>query len=266
MIFGYTGIDYSSPTLYSALSNLVPAFTFILSTIFRVEKLNLRSRSSQAKLLGTILSITGAITVTLYKGLPLIIIQPHSSFEQLLILSPQSNWLIGGFFLTAGWFLMSIWYIFLATAVKEFPEKIIVTFFYCVFATINSAIFALIGERGSVWRLRHGIEYAAVVYAAIVGSVVSTLVHAWCLRIKGPIYVSVFKPFGIVVAVIMSVIILGDTLYIGSVIGSVVLSIGFYAVLWGNFKEERTIEDTDTHSRSLESSHEPLLSVNSNRQ
>ncbi|GKU96966.1 hypothetical protein SLEP1_g10146 [Rubroshorea leprosula] len=33
-ILGYKGIGYSSPTLSSAISNLVPAFTFILAIIF----------------------------------------------------------------------------------------------------------------------------------------------------------------------------------------------------------------------------------------
>ncbi|KAF3958325.1 hypothetical protein CMV_016756 [Castanea mollissima] len=32
---GYIGIEYSSPTLASAISNLTPAFTFILAVIFR---------------------------------------------------------------------------------------------------------------------------------------------------------------------------------------------------------------------------------------
>jgi drug/metabolite transporter (DMT)-like permease len=31
----FTGVSYSSPTLASAMSNLVPAFTFLLAVIFR---------------------------------------------------------------------------------------------------------------------------------------------------------------------------------------------------------------------------------------
>ena len=31
----FTGVSYSSPTLASAMSNLVPAFTFVLAVFFR---------------------------------------------------------------------------------------------------------------------------------------------------------------------------------------------------------------------------------------
>ncbi|OWM71566.1 hypothetical protein CDL15_Pgr005753 [Punica granatum] len=34
-MIGYTGIAYSSPTLASAISTLLPAFTFILAILFR---------------------------------------------------------------------------------------------------------------------------------------------------------------------------------------------------------------------------------------
>lgn len=34
-MFGFKGIDYSSPTMASAMSNLTPAFTFALAILFR---------------------------------------------------------------------------------------------------------------------------------------------------------------------------------------------------------------------------------------
>lgn len=39
-IFGYAGIQYSSPTLGTAMLNLVPGFTFILAIIFRSSLLS----------------------------------------------------------------------------------------------------------------------------------------------------------------------------------------------------------------------------------
>jgi hypothetical protein len=72
-----------------------------------MEKLEWSSSSSQAKLLGTIVSITGASVVTFYKGPP-IMMTPSSS---QLLLSPQSSWILGGILLTADAFSYSAWYI-----------------------------------------------------------------------------------------------------------------------------------------------------------
>ena len=37
----------------------------------------------------------------------------------------------------------------------------------------------------------------------------------WCVHQKGPVFVAMFKPVGIVVAIAMGVIFLGDTFYMG---------------------------------------------------
>ena len=43
----------------------------------------------------------------------------------------------------------------------------------------------------------------------------STVVHTWGLHLKGPVYVSNFKPLSIAIAAAMTVIFLGDALYLG---------------------------------------------------
>jgi drug/metabolite transporter (DMT)-like permease len=45
LIVGCKGIEYSSPTLASAISNLTPAFTFTLAVIFRFHLFFFRFRS-----------------------------------------------------------------------------------------------------------------------------------------------------------------------------------------------------------------------------
>ncbi|TXG53329.1 hypothetical protein EZV62_022498 [Acer yangbiense] len=105
----FTGVNYSSPTLGSAMANLVPAFTFLLAVIFRMEKLDLRSLRSQIKVMGTLVSILGALIVTFYKGPSIGAAEPmqpqvqpqSSSLTNLLVTT--NNWVIGGIlFTTAG--------------------------------------------------------------------------------------------------------------------------------------------------------------------
>lgn len=78
-----------------------------------MEKLALRSLSTRAKLIGTIVSISGAMVVVLYKG-PIVLSSTSSSSSLRALLSlesSQSDWVIGGVLLTAENLLISIWYI-----------------------------------------------------------------------------------------------------------------------------------------------------------
>lgn len=72
--------------------------------------MNLKSSSSQAKLLGTIVSIAGAFIVTFYKGPSLLrATSLSSSSNQLLLL--RSDWVVGGFLLAADCMCASAWLI-----------------------------------------------------------------------------------------------------------------------------------------------------------
>ncbi|GLT35474.1 hypothetical protein SLA2020_099230 [Shorea laevis] len=163
-ILGYKGIEYSSPTLASSISNLTPAFKFILAIFFKMEKVAFRSSSTQAKMIGTIVSISGAFVAVLYKGLTVFSSAPPVLLQWHLGSSSLSNWLIGGLLLVAQYLLFSIWYI-----VQGFISSII------------------------------------------------RVVMTWCLHLKGPVYIAIFKPLAIAIAAIMSALFLGEALHLGSV-------------------------------------------------
>ncbi|XP_024928632.2 WAT1-related protein At3g28050-like isoform X2 [Ziziphus jujuba] len=260
-IMGYTGINYSSPTLASAISNLVPAFTFILAVIFRMEKVVLRRKSSQAKILGTVVSITGAFLVTLYKGPPIVRFpSPSLSLHQPPSNQVHSNWAIGGLLLTAEYILVPLWYIIQAQIMKEYPNELTVIFFYNLCVSLVAGVVCLITETNpNAWKLRLDIALLSVVCSGIFGSFLNNTVHAWALRLKGPVFVAMFKPLSIAIAVALGVLFLGDTLYLGSLIGATIISVGFYTVMWGKAKEEMA-EDSEVHSlESLPTHKVPLL-------
>lgn len=56
---------------------------------------------------------------------------------------------------------------------------------------------------------------AGVFKQAIFGSAFQVGVSTWCLHRRGPVFVSMFKPLGIAIAVVAGVIFLGDTFYLG---------------------------------------------------
>ncbi|KAB2034066.1 hypothetical protein ES319_D04G059500v1 [Gossypium barbadense] len=251
-VCAYKGIDYSNPTLASTIRNLSPAFTFILAVLFRLERVALRSSTSQAKIMGTIASISGVLLVVLYKG-PQVFSSPSPS-STLLQLS-YSNWVIGGILLAVAYLLFSIRYIIQTQVMEIYPAELLVALFYNICAAIISAPVSLIAESElSSWMLRPSVAVIAVLYSGVLQAF-STFAISWGLHLKGPVYIAIFKPVSIAIAAFMSAIFLGDSLYLGSIIGAIIISIGFYAVIWGKAKEDE---------RTTSSSKVPLLKVEEN--
>jgi hypothetical protein len=75
-----------------------------------MEKLAAKSRSSNAKVIGSMVSIAGAFVLTFYKGPS---IMNSSSLHQPIgfLMSVNSSWAIAGIILIFDYFFVSIWYI-----------------------------------------------------------------------------------------------------------------------------------------------------------
>ncbi|KAF5726761.1 WAT1-related protein [Tripterygium wilfordii] len=258
-VFGYAGINYSSPTLGTAMLNLVPGFTFVFAISFRMEKLDWRTSTSLAKLMGTIVSISGAFIVTYWKGPSLL--RTVSSLNLLnQLVSQESNWIIGGLLLALDCLMTSAWVILQALVLKKYPSELVVVFYYCFFVAIQSFIVCLFVEREpGAWSLVPDVKLIAVLYSGVFGSAFQVGICTWCLRKTGPVFISMFKPLGIVIAVVVGVVFQGDYFYLGSLVGATVIVIGFYAVMWGKAKEEKTRADSGLRSLESSSRKVPLL-------
>ncbi|KAF3431309.1 hypothetical protein FNV43_RR26040 [Rhamnella rubrinervis] len=248
-ILKYVGLGLSSPILATAISDLTPAFVFITAVISRMEVLDLRMKSSRAKSIGTIISIAGALIVTLYKGLPIVATSPApywpSIFLKELPLSLSiSNWVIGGFLLLVQSFSLAIVYVVRAWVIRDYPAELMASLISCIFVTIISTAVALIAERSdpSAWKLKSNTELIAIGFNAAFAVGLRTAVHFWAIRKKGPVFVAMFKPLRIVLALFMGLIFLSETIYLGRVIGGVIISIGFYTVIWGKAREDKVVE------------------------
>nr|XP_017217970.1 PREDICTED: WAT1-related protein At3g28050-like [Daucus carota subsp. sativus] len=253
-ITGYKGIQYASPTLASSMLNLIPGFTFILTIIFRLEKAEIRSSSARAKIIGTLVSVLGAFIVTLYNGPR--ILKSTSSLNATQKLTQSQDWVIGGLLLAMTSVFASLFVIAQALILKKHTSKLVVSLFYSSTIAILSAILSLIIDKDlSAWSLQSNVRIMAVVYTGLFGATFQVTISSWCMQRTGPLFVVMFQPLGIVISSIVGVMFLGDAFYLGSLVGSVVIIVGVYTVIWG-ISEERKISE----AKSISS---PLLQDNS---
>lgn len=263
----YTGVGYSSPVLASVMADLSPAFTFLLAILFRYEKPEVRQVSSHAKCIGTVLSIVGALMVTMYKG------EASGGGSELedkakgptggSFVSEDDKWLLGGTLLAGGSFCVSLIFNVKTWIMKEYPEVVMTATISCGLVVMLSTMVALVAERNhaQAWTLQPDMELAAILYSGLIVVSMRSITHIWACGKKGPVYVAMFTPLGMVMALAMGLLFLGESLSLGSVIGGGVISIGFYGVLWGQAQQEKMAFETKVICSSVSSSSNavPLL-------
>ncbi|KOM54022.1 hypothetical protein LR48_Vigan09g268100 [Vigna angularis] len=249
-------IALTSVTFTTAISNLIPALTFIISLSFGLERLNLKTAGGKAKIIGTITGISGAMILTFLKGPEVQML----SFHMNLFNHPSGNvvhphatsgvmTIFGALASVASNVSYALWLIIQAKMSERYPCPYSSTALMSLMGALLSVSYAFCVERDlSQWRLGWNIRLLTVAYAGIVVSGVMVAVISWCVRARGPLFVSIFSPLMLVVVAFAGSTILDEKLYLGSIIGSVMIICGLYVVLWGKSKEMKKNQPVPSES------------------
>ncbi|EEF34167.1 Auxin-induced protein 5NG4, putative [Ricinus communis] len=231
----FEGLFLTSSTATTAMTNLIPAITFVMAAIFGMEKVNIRNLRSIAKIIGTVICVTGAISMALLKGPKLLnskLLPPMSTLS-----SEGDNWLLGCIFLFGSSCFWSFWMILQVPISESCPDHLYSSAWMGFLATIESAIIALSLEKnGAAWKLNSYLEMGCCLYAGV-GLAVSFFLQAWCISQRGPLFSAMFNPLCTVITAIIAAIFLHEETYLGSLIGALAVIIGLYVVLWGKAKD-----------------------------
>ncbi|KAF5454213.1 hypothetical protein F2P56_023895, partial [Juglans regia] len=259
----FEGLKYSSPTIGCALTNTLPAFTFILAVLFGQEYVGIMTKPGQAKVMGTILCVGGALLLSFYHGHTINIVESsiHWTYAENMETkssgssTSQGNFILGPFFLISSSLCWAMWFILQARMSERFPAPFTNTTLMCFMASIECGSIALISKHDiSAWSLSDPVRLIASLYTGIVCSAIAFALSSWAIQMKGPLYVSVFSPLLLVVVAISSWALLREQLYVGTALGSLLIVMGLYAVLWGKNREmirPSVIEDQTAASRKL---------------
>nr|TKW24742.1 hypothetical protein SEVIR_3G069900v2 [Setaria viridis] len=237
-------MKFTSATVASASSNSMPVVTICLALLLRMEVVKLRSLSGTAKVAGVALCLAGVFILAFYTGPALSPVNPHRAFAVAHAtnskIPSRMTWIKGTFFMVLANVTWALWIVLQSALLKEYPNKMLVTVTQCVFSTVQSFVVAVVAEKDfSKWNLRLDISFIAIVYTGFVVTGVSYYLQAWCMEMKGPVFLAMWNPLCFVFTIFCSSFFLGEIVHLGSIVGGALLVGGLYSVLWAKSRETR---------------------------
>ncbi|KAA0050295.1 WAT1-related protein [Cucumis melo var. makuwa] len=254
----YTGMKYTTATFAAAMCNVLPAFVFLMAWACRLEKVNIWKRGSQAKIVGTIVTVGGAMIMTFIRGpmLNLPWTKPnHPSSSSSSSSKNHQDQIKGSLMIAIGCICQSAFIILQAITLKLYPAELSLTALICLVATVGGCLVALVMERGnpSAWALHFDSQLLSVVYAGVICSGVTYYIQGMVMQIKGPVFVTAFNPLSMIFVAIMSSFILSEIMLLGRIVGAVTIITGLYLVLWGKRKDRLLVKsDSDSKQQMTE--------------
>ncbi|KAL5996989.1 hypothetical protein ACLOJK_007915 [Asimina triloba] len=186
-----------------------------------------------AKIVGTLFSLAGVTIMTLYKGsavknIGTAFIHIESST------AIHGDWIRGSILVVFSCISWSIWYIMQAVILKRYPAQLSLTTWMSFVGGAQSAFFtAFVAHKPKAWSIGFNIDLWNTIYAGIVISGLVVFIQLCCTEEKGPVFVTMFNPLGTVLVAVLAYFVLGEKLYLGSIIGGVIVMFGLYLLLWG---------------------------------
>ncbi|XP_010543988.1 PREDICTED: WAT1-related protein At1g60050 [Tarenaya hassleriana] len=265
----FMGLSYSSPIVVCAMGLQTPALSYLLSLALGKAKLEWERTTTRGKVIGTLVSLTGAMVEVIYLG-PYTRPSPSSSPNSLLsrhlvFFKNSDNWVLGCFLLACASLSVSAWNFIQVDTVRKYPQVMKVVAAYSLAGTVQCSIFSAIMESDlNAWKLKPNMDLMLIIATGIFGSIIRTSVHVKCAKLKGPYYVPLFKPFGILWATIFGTSFFVNSLHYGSVLGATVAGIGYLMIMWGQVHEEEDKNHMNQKGEIINNTQEtvPLLREN----
>ncbi|XP_066380998.1 WAT1-related protein At4g01440-like [Miscanthus floridulus] len=88
-------------------------------------------------------------------------------------------------------------------------------------------------RHASVWIITKKLEIVTILYSGIMASAAGFLLMTWCVHKRGPVFTAAFIPIVQIMVSVIDFFFLHEQLYLGSVLGSVLMIFGLYLLLWG---------------------------------
>ncbi|KAK7353170.1 hypothetical protein VNO80_18610 [Phaseolus coccineus] len=264
--FTFLGMQYTSASFASAIMNAVPSVTFVLAVILRLERVNVKEVRSLAKVIGTLVTFSGALLMTLYKGPEFNLFHSANTTHHDGTHSPQvvKHWLSGTLFLLLGCVAWSSFFILQSITLKRYPAELSLSSLVCLSGVVQASVVAIVATRHSglqAWALGWDFRLYGPLYTGIITSGVTYYAQGLVLQSRGPVFLTAFNPLCMVITCALGSFLFAEQLHLGNIIGAIIIVLGLYSVVWGKGKDHSnptpssTTKQMETQQLPISSSH-----------
>ncbi|XP_022747014.1 WAT1-related protein At2g37450-like isoform X3 [Durio zibethinus] len=253
---GFAGMDIlSKAALNQGMSNYaLVVYRHAIATVImapfaaildKLEKVNVRSIRSHGKVIGTLATVAGAMVMTLMKGPVLELFWTKGRINHHAAAKNGTDFhdtIKGGLMITVGCFSYACFVILQAVTLEAYPAELSLTVWICLLGTFEGTIAALIMEKGNgaIWAIKWDTKLLTAAYSGIVCSGLAYYMQGVIMKDRGPVFVTAFSPLCMVIVAIVASFILAEQMYLGRVIGAIIIIVGLYFVLWGKGKDYKS--------------------------
>ncbi|KAF3499375.1 hypothetical protein F2Q69_00045296 [Brassica cretica] len=256
------------------LTTLVCFIGTLQAVAVTMEMLDVKKLWCQAKIAGTVVTVAGAMLMTIYKGPIVELLWTKYMHLQHANDTPSSNsndnkdFLKGSILLIFATLAWASLFVLQAKILKTYSKhQLTLTTLVCFIGTLQAVAVTFVMEHNpSAWRIGWDMNLLAAAYSGIVASSISYYVQGIVMKKRGPVFATAFSPLMMVIVAIMGSFILAEKIFLGGVIGAVLIVIGLYAVLWGKQKENEVThcEILERHTKNIDPSSKVTEDVEAN--
>ncbi|KAK3157368.1 hypothetical protein QOZ80_2AG0120490 [Eleusine coracana subsp. coracana] len=267
--FFYMGANNTSASFSSALTNILPAVTFVNAIILRMERIKIKERRSLAKIAGTAITVCGALLMILVKG-PIVMFPWSKHVSQAVSDSSVHNsghWLLGIIMILLSCFSWSGFFILQSHTLKSYPTELSLTTLICALGAAQSAAVALVMEHDmKAWSIGFDMRLFTAVYSGVMCSGVAYYVQGIVIKERGPVFVTAFSPLCMIIVTILGSVILSEVIKLGRLIGAIIIVVGLYALIWGkNTDHVNQIDKENNFDKQKQAFELPLSCADTNK-
>ncbi|XP_024318079.1 WAT1-related protein At5g07050-like [Brachypodium distachyon] len=241
----FYGLRHTTATYAANIINLLPIVTFIVGIVFRAEKLAFHSWPAKIKLMGAVVCVGGTMLLSLFKWKllhlwPTHLLKSHDHANAAPA-SPHRHMIIGTLFLCGSCLSYAVGFSVQARLSRVFRSKYLATTMTCLAGSLQSVAIGLVmTPHKSAWKLEWGLQLFTVLFSGVLGSGVMYVLNLWAISRRGPTYPTMFNSLSLILTTAMDSVLLGTDIYLGSVLGTLLIILGLYTFLWGQAKERAT--------------------------